>query len=664
MTDSRTRTAVVLAVAVGLVGVVLSHWPLMASLEKRYGHDFLFKLRGARPAPTGVVVVAIDDASFIERGVDPLAPWPRELHAELVRILKDRGARSVAFDVLFETPGDPASDVQFELALFDANNVVLGSTIDRTEDPRFRQARLIEPYRPFAESAAAVGEVSMPQDGDGVIRESWLYTGDRPSLALAAYEVATGDLSFRGDRGSRLIDYYGPPRTINTVSLYQALDPDQYLPDGFFQDRVVFVGLSQVAATQIGESKDSFPTPFSGGVVGFTYGVEVHATIAANLLEGRHLDRPTIGWIVAWSFGLALLAAFLFIFLRPLTAAVALFALIGCVWVVGYGALTFWGRSIAVILPALIQAPISYGASTLWYYLTTVRQREKIRRAFALYLSPEMSRRISEESESLSLGGEEVVGTALFTDVQGFTSIAEDMTATETAKMLNEYFSAITTKLFETGGTLIKYIGDAVFAIWGAPVRMEDHAPRACRAALAMAAQQESTGDSPASRLVTRIGVHCGPMLVGNLGSSQRFDYTAIGDTINLAARLESLNKTTGTRVLVSGEAIAAAGDEFISRFLGRVRVVGRADPVELYELLGSHETPGSIDADTLSIFGDAVTQFTSRRFREAVAGFEETCRRRGGTDGPSEWYLSTIAGFESDPPPQGWDGVIQLAKK
>ena len=233
--------------------------------------------------------------------------------------------------------------------------------------------------------------------------------------------------------------------------------------------------------------------------------------------------------------------------------------------------------------------------------------------------------------------------------------------------MLNEYFSAITRGIFETGGTLIKYIGDAVFAIWGAPVRMDDHATQACRAAVAMAHLQRELGDRPAARLVTRIGVHTGPMLVGNLGSSQRFDYTAIGDTVNLAARLESLNKSLGTLALASGEALAQTDGKLIVRPLGRVRVVGRAEPVALYELLGlKGEAVTKPDAAAIERFERALADFTARRFRAAAEGFRQVRESCGGKDGPSELYLKTIAQFEIEGPPlpEHWDGVINFATK
>jgi adenylate cyclase len=661
---SRIRIAVLLALVPGLLGLAFLHWPWTAGLEERYGLDLLFKLRGPVSPPPGVCVVAIDDASYLEYGFDRKAPWPRALHGELVQILTREGATAVAFDVLFEGAGDVAGDSRFELGLFDAGNVVLGSTVERTDDPRFREARRIEPHPPFAETAAAVAEVELPPDNDGVIRWTWLTLEGRPSLALGAYEVATGDPSFRDEQGTRLISYYGPPRTIQTVSLYQALDPEQYLPPDFFRDRIVFVGASQVAAVSVSEVKDSFPTPFSGGEVGFTYGVEIHASVTANLLDGREIRVLPPALETLLLLVLALLASLTFIYLRPVIGIVALVVLEVSAWLAAYGAFTGAELWIPVVIPGVVQLPAAYVMSLVWYYLTTVRERESIRRAFGFYLSPEMIRRIAESPDSLRLGGEEVVGTAVFTDIAGFTSVAETMTAPETASMLNEYFSETTSRIFDTGGTLIKFIGDAVFAIWGAPVSMDDHATQACRAAVSMGLAQQQLGDRPAGRLVTRIGIHTGPMLVGNLGSSQRFDYTAIGDTINLAARLESLNKTMGTRTLVSGETIDQTDGTFAVRHLGRVRVVGRAEPVTLYELLGLDGEHGEIAPEIVQQFERAVQDFSSRRFDDAAAGFREVRERCGGQDGPSDLYLKMVGQLDAEPPDDNWDGVITFATK
>jgi adenylate cyclase len=319
-----------------------------------------------------------------------------------------------------------------------------------------------------------------------------------------------------------------------------------------------------------------------------------------------------------------------------------------------------------VIIPAVIQLPIAYVSSLAWYYLTTVRERERIRRAFSFYLSPDMIQRIAADPDSLNLGGEELVATALFTDIKGFTPIAEGLSAPETAALLNRYFSGVTAHIFESGGTLIKYIGDAVFAIWGAPLRSEDHAVQACRAALAMARHQEpvEAAGGPAGTLITRIGVHTGSMLVGNLGSSQRFDYTAIGDAVNLASRLEGLNKPFGTRILVSGDTLSRTGERFTVRPLGRARVVGRGEPVEIFELLGTSGEPARPDQGALALFETARIHFVERRFQEAAAGFRECLSALEGHDGPSSFFLDRCARFEKDPPGGEWDGVVNFESK
>ena len=656
------RAALLLALIPGLLGLCLVVWPPTSVLENQ-GLDLLFLLRGPRTVPPDICVVAIDEDSFFIRNLDAARPWPRALHGELVRTLAREGARSVAFDVLFDHPGESAQDEAFASGLAGAGNVVLGSTVEQIEDPRFRQVRRIEPTGPLAQAAAAVGDVSLMEDRDGVIRSAWVLHDGHPSLALAGYEVGTSDTSAR-EPGPRLIDYYGPSRTIPTVALYQALEPGEYLPPGFFKGKLVFVGASLVAAATPAEAKDSFRTPFRGGTRGNTFGVEIHATVAANLLEGRRITPapPLLAAILILLLPIPVTVAF--IRLRPVGAAAAL---VGLELVpIGAAALAFvlYGIWLPLVIPAVVQLPVAYVSSVVWYYLTTVREREKIRKAFAFYLSPGMIRKVTENPGQLNLGGEEIVGTAMFTDIEGFTSIAESLTAPQAAALLNDYFSAATGHVFDTGGTLIKYIGDAIFAIWGAPLRMDDHATPACRAAVGMSRLRQGLGDRPAARLVTRIGVHTGSMLVGNLGSAQRFDYTAIGDTVNLASRIEGVNKMLRTCALASGETVAATNGSLVCRLVGRVQVAGRAKPVDVYELLGLVGEATTPDARAIERFARSLEDYFARRFREAGEGFEEVRRLCGGRDGPSEFYLGLIAELQATPPDAGWDGVIRLTTK
>jgi adenylate cyclase len=657
---SRVRSAVLLALIPGLLGIALLRWPPAATLEKAGGLDNLFLLRGERPAPPSICVVAIDDESYGVIGRDSKLPWPRDLHADLIRTLAKEGARAVAFDVLFEDPGNPEADEALRSAIADTGIVVLGASVVVTEDPLFRQAKTEEPYEAFAKAAVAVADVNLPPDSDGVIRYAWPAREGRPGLALAAYERATGDAARRTE-SARVLDYYGPARTIKTISEYQALDPQKYLPPGFFKDKIVFVGRSQDSLAGRAE-KDSFLTPFRGAHGGMTFGVEIHATLAANLLERREVRLLDPRLEAALLLLLPLIASLVFIGLRPLAGAGAFVILLVAPWALGYAAFTGWNLWVPVVVPSAIQLPVAYGASLVWYYLTTVREREKIKRAFGLYLSPEMIRRIAEDPDAVNLGGQEIVGTAVFTDIKGFTAIAEGMSAPDTAAMLNAYFSDATRHVFDAGGTLIKYIGDAVFAIWGAPIRREDHATQACTAALALARAQEE-GSGPASYLATRIGVHTGPMLVGNLGSAQRFDYTAIGDAVNLASRIEGLNKAFGTRALASKETIAATDGRFVTRRLGRVRVVGRQEPVEIHELVATRDEAGRVDRGKLDMFGVALAALEAGRFADAVRGFGDALAAAGGNDGPASFLLDQSRRFAASPPP-GWDGVLTFETK
>jgi len=362
---------------------------------------------------------------------------------------------------------------------------------------------------------------------------------------------------------------------------------------------------------------------------------------------------------------LPLAATLVFLALRPLWGVLVFGAMELATLALTGVAFARWHFWLPVVIPCAIQLPLTGVLCLGWYYLTTVRERERIKRAFSLYLSPEMTRRIAASPDSLDLGGEEIVATALFTDLKGFTTIAESLSAHQTAALLNDYFSKVTRHIFEAEGTLIKYIGDAVFALWGAPLRMDDHATRACRAALELARDQrmgEAAGAGD-GRLVTRIGVHTGPMVVGNLGSAQRFDYTAIGDAVNLASRLESLNKAWGTVALLSGETLAGTDGGFLVRPLGRVRVVGRSEPVALYELLGRKGEEPPLPEAALRRFEGALEDFIQGRRAQAAEGFRQARDILGGNDGPSELYLDLLRRYEKDPP-AAWDGVISFESK
>ena len=268
-----------------------------------------------------------------------------------------------------------------------------------------------------------------------------------------------------------------------------------------------------------------------------------------------------------------------------------------------------------------------------------------------------------EKQEIFNVGVEEIEATVMFTDLKRFSSIAEILTATDTAALLNSYFLESTPLFVKTQVTLLKYIGDSVLAIWGEAGLSEDHAVLACRTAVSLVRMQETLHESPGGWLHTRIGVHTGPMIMGNLGSDRGVDYTAIGDTVNLASRLEGLNKIFGTLAIASGETISQARGQFIIRPLGCVRVVGRSESVEIYELLCEKGEKARLSDEALTGFSAALESYAAGRLKEATNGFRETRELCGGEDGPSTFYLQSLASQRRATLRKDWDGVINLSE-
>jgi adenylate cyclase len=366
---------------------------------------------------------------------------------------------------------------------------------------------------------------------------------------------------------------------------------------------------------------DEVPTPF-GPVVS---GVEVQATVIDNILHQRSLRRPW--WIVpgeaASILGLGLLVG-LFLRWLPTGWSAAAVAGLALAWAWGTQRLFSVERlALGGVYPLAAMVFCTLGGGV---YQTIAEGREKrtIRRAFAHYVNREVADMISREPAQLRLGGERREITVLASDIRGFTGIAEGLPPEVLGELLNEYLSAMTDILFRHGGLLDKYIGDAVMAFWGAPVSVPDHAARCCHAALDMLAAlvglQARWRSAQLPPMDIRIGINSGDAIVGNFGSSQRFNYTAVGDDVNIAFRLEQLNKRYGTWILVTERTRHAAGDLFVFREVDRTQVRGRLHPVGIFELLGrrADDRDGSL-ADRALRFEAALEASRRRAWNEAV---------------------------------------------
>jgi len=604
-------------------------------------------------------------------------------------------ARAVLADVVHELEGD--DDVA--RAVHDAGRVLLGANfwLDGHRRPveaepvglaRARHGEVVSggggdrspasayavefTMGPIAGGAAGAGAINTFRDDDGVVRRLPLVIAYGPhyymSLGLAAalvelgapgqtqyvagddHLIAAGRTIPLGKSATVSLDYLGPKQ----IPRYSAIDVvEGRVPPGALAGKLVFVGITFA-------SYDKVATPLDQTADG----VELHATLAENILTEHYLRAA--GDLPGYAITFALLALVVVSQLRrirrrPWLPAVIATAAIG-LWVVV--AIALFARSSLVLpiaAPAMLAAVVAMIA-LLAGVATEGREKRQLRSAFSHYVARSVVERIVADPKLARLGGERRELTVLFSDIRGFSRLAESLPPETLASFLSEYLTPMTDLVLASEGTLDKYIGDAVMALWGAPVELADHAVRACDCALAMQVRLAELNthwralDLPA--VAIGIGINSGPMAVGNMGSKDRFDYTAIGDAVNLGARLEALTKEYGVDILVGAETAAAVGRAFVVRELDRVRVKGRAGAAPVFELVGRAGDPAARRLD-LARWNAALAHYRAREFTAAADAFSAM---------PGDPAAATMAArarlLAADPPAADWDGVYDQRSK
>ena len=618
--------------------------------------DWRFRtLHDAARADTDIVIVDVDNLSLDDlRPTLGRFPWTRSAWVKLIEYLRVGGARAIGFDFTFPDPdlAHPAADDSFAVAERAAGTVVQTLTFQTELDAArarrqaaFRQdsAALLRlrdfgvdaagpaaadyqfvetPYRALLEGSRAVGSINYtPDPVDGTARRSPLlyrFRGrDYPTFGLAVAMVADSArfaggpiargpdaLRFRRlevplDHGALLLHWRGPyrdpsrashPETYRIFPFAQVLHSyDQEVagetpevPLATFRGKVVFVGAS---GSGLFEARANPFGPADPGVL-------IHATLADNLLTGDFLRRARPVLNVGATVLAALLAGVAASFIASVWWSVAA----GIVLAAAYLGLTFWlfgagGIWLDAAAPTLAVL-LTFTGGMAANYFTEGRHKRQIREMFSKYVAPEYVAQLAEDPSKITLGGRRAELTILFSDIRGFTSISEKLEPHEVIEFLNEYLSLMAAIVKQKGGTLDKFIGDAVMAFWGEPVHHPDHADRAADCALAM----QATTAELAARWVAEgkpdihigVGINTAEVVVGNIGSVEhKLDYTVIGDGVNLASRLESANKEFKTGIIISEFTLAKLGDRFEVRALGDVKVKGKEKPVAIFELLG-----------------------------------------------------------------------------
>jgi len=682
--------------------------------------DLRFRARGPLAPEPAVVIAAIDEKSLQTEG---RWPWPRSRVAALVQALSRDGAKVIGFDVLFSEPEQDArlrksraagdSDRQLLSALRHSEApVVLGYFFHMSEGsvgyalPAPELARRLEliagskyplvyraanaddlpvsrAYAPqtnldfFSQAAASSGYFSVASDMDGVVRWMplmlqgggdlypplsvlcvWHYLG-KPPLAVRSGRYGVDGVQI-GDRfvptdesGSLLINYRGPAHTFPTYSISDILAGR--LPPGTFKDRIVIVGAT---ATGIGDIRT---TPF-GPVFP---GPEVHANVIDNILAGDFLERPR--WSKAYDLlaivALGLLAA---VALRRASALVGL--LVTGALFVGYVLFAYWmfadrGLWINMVYP-LLGLVATYTMLTLYRYILEERERRRIKSAFQHYVSPEIIEIMMKDPAGVHLGGQEQMVSLLISDMEGFTNYSERHSPSEVIGVISDYYAVMTEQIFAYQGTLVEYVGDELFALYGAPVSQADHARHVCASALAMREHRAALSDAwekiGRPRIKARTGINSGTVLVGNIGSKYRFHYGAMGDAVNLTSRLESLNKIYRTEIIVSDHTARLVEGAFRMRELDLVRVKGREQALRIHELVGTAEAPLTLpQQELLRSYALGLAAYREQRWESALEIFKK-CLVCAPGDGPSQLMLMRCRIYRDRPPARDWDGAFE----
>lgn len=566
------------------------------SLIELRSYDYLTTL-GNPPLPEkGPVIVAIDEPSLAE--IQHQWPWPRALHARLIEQLRAAGAKAIGLDIIFSEPAAaPENDDALQAAL--GPDVVLAGDETLITTPQADQLVRTEPLPRFIDAGARVGIASVGLDGDGVLRAMPHYDD-----SFAAETARAAGFSVPQPGGNSMMQSFGPARTYPTVSYYQGLDPEGFLPPGYFRDRIVLVGLSLQTAPDVkAGAPDTFATPFTVHTGRLTAGVEVQATILDNLVNGlsiRHAGMTVTLLLVL--FGA--LAGSLAVYRDSNWWTAVAGALVVALFVFGsYAAIRIGqvfaspvGPSVAFLMVVVGQAGFDYAAER--------RSRKQIIRAFSQYLSPAMVERLAGDPTQLKLGGDTRTLSILFCDVRGFTTIAERMKndPQQLTTLINRLLTPLSEEILACGGTIDKYIGDCVMAFWNAPLDDDRHAVNAVRASLQMLDAMDRFNEELRLELAARgeepyglrigIGINTGDCVVGNMGSSSRFDYSALGDSVNLASRLEGESKNVGLALLIGEETARQVADVYCTIELDRITVKGRTEPSPVFTVLRERPSP------------------------------------------------------------------------
>jgi len=688
--------------------------------------DERFENRGEREIKEKSKVIILDLNNSTIKGINPpynSLPLSRYLFAKVIKNLSDAGVKAVGIDVVMSSPDRffAENDSLLFRVIREAKNVVVAGKTEVTGQQEFQMRREHQNYdNIFFDADSSIGIVRVISDNDGVIRRyvPMMYSEatDKylPTFGFAILnkyfnlkndEVITKKDNFfvlnniqipKFDNTSMLMNYYGPDNTFLHFNFLEVLDDKEFktkdeedygeeintwddpeiglLRSGIFKDKIVLIGSTEP------EDQDIKPISFSRGEKkgdNLMYGVEIHATAIQNIISKDFLTKETPLQETVLIFFFTFISFYLSSLLKERKTKQGGILELANILLIGgsaYGLrelsfymFTHFSLVFNVISPT-VALVLGYFGSTAYHFISERKQKAVIKGMFSQYVNTTVVDELIADPDKMRLGGERKILSIFFSDIAGFSTFSETKKPEELVLFLNEYLSEMTRIVFENKGTLDKYIGDAVMAFWGAPLPIEDHAYQTCKSALLMQKRLSELRTKwraeGQTEIQVRMGINTGEVVVGNMGGSERFDYTVMGDTVNLASRLEGANKEYGTFAMISEMTYEIVKNDFITRELDALIVKGKTRPVKVYELIAFKDDPVNQNIlDGLEVFNKGLEFYKSFQFKEAADKFAEA-KNINTSDHPSFVYLKRAMLYIENPPPKDWDGVFRMKTK
>ncbi len=655
-----------------------------------------------------IVIIDMDGRSETELG--RFQQWPRSYFTNIVNYLDKGRAAIIGLDILFvEDKRDPKSDQDFIKSVANSGNIVNALYFEQEDSLSWRYKMQTPPrefeWEKFAyffdedkrnvfpsndrignefynllNAGYSLGHVNFRSDVDGVVRKIHLFSNfldqSYPSLAFRMFtslaginevDVIKGEgirLLSEGEEvgiipldqnGNMLINWFGNFQTFRYISFYDVLEGR--VPAEYFENKIILVG------TSLPGLFDLRSTPFNTQFPG----VEIHANILYTLLNGDYISTVSSGESFLFYAGLGILVGVIIIFLSPIWSVIIIF-LVGILEIfLAYYIQWEFNLWLPIITP-VVTLLVTFSLIYIYKYNTEEKGKRFIKDTFSHFVTHSVVEELLANPEKIKLGGERKNCTVMFSDVAGFTTVSEQLTPEALVKLLNDYLTEMTNIIFKYDGMLDKYEGDAIMAVFGAPIEHGNHAYNACAAALGMQEQliklREMWGKQGRPQLHARIGLNSGDMVVGNMGSETRFDYTVMGDAVNLGARLEPANKQYGTMIMIGENTYKMAGEKIFARQLDMLRVKGKTAPEKVYELVGLTDV-GISDAkkQVLDIFEKGFELYLKQEWQLSQNYFKQALAI-DRFDNPSKTYTQRCEKFLANPPDDNWDGVFTMLTK